>query len=112
MADGRAGCARLRRMPPPARVALASLAGFRGRLGGRSCERPDPLQRGDEVADEWVGAGEAEDEPAPGAADGGGDVDEAEAQPLRVAGALTLREGEQFQPAEQVVGEQRAEQIG
>src|SRR6266511_5192827 len=72
------------------------------RSGGRACECADALQCFDEIVEE----------PAAGAADGGGDGDEAEAEPFCVAGALLLGQGEQLQPGEQVEGEQRAEQVG
>ena len=70
------------------------------------------MQRLDEVVEERVAGREAQDEPSAGAADGAGDGDEAEAEPLRVAGAFALGQREQFQPGEQVEGEQRAEQDG
>src|SRR6266545_1548318 len=73
------------------------------RSGGRACECADALQCFDEIVEERVAGREAQEEPAAGAADGGGDGDEAEAEPFCVAGALLL---------EQVEGEQRAEQVG
>lgn len=85
--------------------------GVRG-SGRRACERADPLQRFDEVVEERVAGGEPQHEPAAGAADGRGDGDEAEAEPLGVALLLALREREQLQPDEHVVGEQGAEQVG
>ena len=80
--------------------------------GGRSSQAAQALERAEEVGDERVAGCESEDEASSGAADGGGDGDEAEAEPLCVAAALAGRQGEQFQPAEQVVGEQGAEQVG
>src|SRR6266540_2539758 len=81
------------------------------RSGGRACECADALQCFDEIVEERVAGREAQEEPAAGAADGGGDGDEAEAEPFCVAGALLLGQGEQLQPGEQVEGEQRAEQV-
>src|SRR5439155_6287251 len=88
-----------------------SLAG-RGGSGGCACEAADTFEGADEVGEEWVACGEAQDEASAAAPDGGGDGDEAEAQSLGVADALSFGQGEQFQPAEQVVGEQDDEQVG
>lgn len=57
-------------------------------LGGRSCERSDTLLRRDEGVEERVAAREAYDEPTAGAANAADDLDDAEAQPLRVPVAL------------------------
>ena len=100
----RDGCARER--------STAVGCGCVGRSGGRACEAADTLQRFDEVGEERVAGREAQDEPSPAAADGGSDGDEAEAESFRVARALAFGQGEQFQPSEQVEGEQRAEQVG
>lgn len=93
-------------------VVIVSVSWSSEASGGRSCEAADALQRFDEVVEERVAGREAQDEAAAGAADGGGDSDEAEAEPFHVAAALLLGQGEQFQPGEQVEGEQRAEQVG
>ena len=70
------------------------------------------MQRFDEVVEERVAGGETQQEPAAATPDGGGDGDEAEAQPLRITQPLAGGEGKELQPAEQVVREQGAEQIG
>ena len=80
--------------------------------GGRPREGADPLERPEEVSEERVVGGETQHEPAAGATDAGGDGDEAEAQPLGVASPLALGQGEQLQPAEQVVGDERDQQVG
>jgi len=64
------------------------------------------LQRFEEVVEERVAGGEAQDEPPAAAADGAGDGDDAEAEPFRVATALAVGQSEQLQPGKQVEGEQ------
>ena len=83
-----------------------------GGSGGCACEAADALQRCDEVGEERVASGKAQDERSSGAADGGRDGDETEAETLCVAAAFALGQSEQLQPAEQVEAEQRAEQVG
>src|SRR3990170_7247427 len=91
----------------------ARRGGWKG-LGGPGPPRDpaDPPERSGKVAQERVPGLRAQQEPAAGATDAGGDGDEAEAQALGVARPLARREREQLQPGEQVVGEQRQQEVG
>ena len=87
------------------RVVAAPRGGDRSRLRASGTLRrararaADALERVDEVGEERVAGGEAQHEPSAGAADRGGDGDEAEAEAFRVAGASRSGRASSFSQA-------------